>query len=136
MHPSIPGPVTYTVIPTATALHPQTGLILPTLSRNPFLVPSTPMYYIPQISALPLVSPVDNLFPQIPICQPLPSFLNYDQSYLSFPDIKYDLKGRSVGFFPVSSDYDLKVNESTDYTVSFYLTSCLLFVELFKLPCF
>ncbi|CAH8494832.1 unnamed protein product [Schistosoma intercalatum] len=116
VHPSIPGPVTYTVIPTATALHPQTGLILPTLSRNPFLVPSTPMYYIPQINALPLVSPVDNLFPQIPICQPLPSFLNYDQSYLSFPDIKYDLKGRSVGFFPVSSDYDLKANESTDYT--------------------
>lgn len=116
VHPSIPGSVTYTVIPTATALHPQTGLILPTLGRSPFVAPSTPMYYIPQINAIPFVSPVDNLFPQIPVCQPLPSFLNYDQSYLSFSDMKYDLKGRSIGFFPVSSDYDLKTNESTDYT--------------------
>ncbi|CAH8471994.1 unnamed protein product [Schistosoma turkestanicum] len=114
VHPSIPGPLAYTVIPTATAMHPQTGFLLPTFGRTPFLTPTPPMYYIPQFGAIPLVSPIDNVFPQIPVCQPSPlSFLNYTQNHLPLPSMKYDLKGRTAGFFPVSSDYDVKPNEST-----------------------
>ncbi|KAK4469698.1 hypothetical protein MN116_006616 [Schistosoma mekongi] len=116
-HPSIPGSITYTVIPAATAMHPQTGFIIPTLNRTSFLTPSAPLYYIPQISTMPLVSPVDNLFHQVPpVCQTIPPFSSYDQSQQSFSDNKHDLKGRTVGFFNVSTDYEIETNESTNIT--------------------
>ncbi|KAH8859244.1 La-related protein 1B [Schistosoma japonicum] len=101
-HPSIPGSITYTVIPAATAMHPQTGFIVPTLNRTSFLAPSAPLYYIPQ------------LIP--PVCQTLPSFSSYDQNQQSFSDNKHDLKGRTVGFFPVSSDFEIETKESTNNT--------------------
>ncbi|CAH8493016.1 unnamed protein product [Heterobilharzia americana] len=113
-HLSIPGLMSYAIMPTA-AIHPPAGYILPTINRSPFLTPSAPLYYIPQMNPIPLVPQMNNTFSHISTSQPTSSSVNHDQKNPSFSNLRQDVKGRTVGFFPVSNDYEGNTTEfSTD----------------------
>nr|CAH8838411.1 unnamed protein product [Trichobilharzia regenti] len=102
-----------TCISSDISVHPTT-ISMP--SATPLLYT---VYYIPQMNPIPLIPPINGTFPHIP--QPLnssvpPSCVNSDQNHHpSITGAKRDLKGRTIGFFPVSSDFDTQnADSSTD----------------------
>ncbi|CAH8837391.1 unnamed protein product [Trichobilharzia szidati] len=105
-----------------TSISSDISVVHPTISMPTATPLLYTVYYIPQMNPIPLISPINGTFPHIP--QPLmnsssiPSCVNSDQNHHpSITGTKRDLKGRTIGFFPVSSDFD---TQNADFSSDAY----------------